>query len=78
MNVTAVVVAMTVLPALFIGLDIVLALDKRDGNTYSEILRAAGRRCLPLVILMSFGVGLLLAHWFWSPVDVVQLPCPKT
>lgn len=64
---------MTALPALFIGVDIVLALDMRDGNTYSEILRAAGRKWMPLVILMCFGFGLLSGHFFWS----AEVPCPK-
>jgi hypothetical protein len=49
----------------FIGIDVWLALDKRDGNTYSENLRKWGEAWPPLRLLMAFGFGLLCGHWYW-------------
>jgi hypothetical protein len=59
------VLLVTILPAVFIAIDIVLAMNKRKGDTYSEVLRAAGKKWVPLVIFMSFGMGLLCGHWWW-------------
>lgn len=49
------------------GLDIVLALDDVQGNTYSEVIRgwAYSFRWLPYVIAAAFGA--LLTHWFVKP-----------
>lgn len=52
--------------ALIIGVDIVWAVNKRDGDTISEVLRSAGWRWMPLIILFCFGFGLLCGHWWWS------------
>jgi hypothetical protein len=52
----------------FIGVDVYLAVDKRDGNTYSERMRAWARAWPPLRLLIAFGFGLLCGHWWWSPV----------
>jgi len=57
--------AMIGLPLIFIAIDIVLAVNKRKGDTYSEVLRAAGRRWIPLIMIMCFGFGLLAGHWWW-------------
>ncbi len=65
MNVQAVIVIMTLFPLVFIAIDVKLAIDKKDGNTYSEILRAAGRKWVPLIMMMCFGFGLLAGHWWW-------------
>lgn len=65
MSVQTVVIIMTVLPLLFIGIDVYLAVDKKKGNTYSEILRAAGKKWVPLIMMMCFGFGLLAGHWWW-------------
>lgn len=48
-----------------IGVDIMLALNKHKGDTFSSILRQAGRDWIGLVMLMVFGMGLLAGHWFW-------------
>lgn len=59
------IIIMTVLPAVFIAIDIVLAVNKRKGDTYSEILREAGKKWTPLIMIMCFGMGLLAGHWWW-------------
>ena len=50
---------------IIIVVDIILALDGRSGNTYSEIIRRAGARWKPLIFMLIFGMGLLTGHWFW-------------
>ena len=59
------IIIMTAFPVVFIGIDIGLAIHKRKGDTYSEVLRAAGKRWVPLIMLMCFGMGLLAGHWWW-------------
>ena len=59
------VLAMTVLPLIFILIDIVFALNKRKGDTYSEVLRAWGRKWTPVIMFICFGFGLLAGHWWW-------------
>jgi len=59
------VIIMAVFPVVFIAIDIVLALNKRKGDTYSEVFRKAGKRWMPLIMLMCFGMGLLAGHWWW-------------
>ena len=49
-----------------IGVDIVLAVNRHPGDTFSEILRKVGRECVAFVIIISFGMGLLAGHWWWS------------
>lgn len=53
------------LPLLYVAIDIGLALNRKTGDTYSEIIRAAARRFLPLALMIAFGFGLLCGHWFW-------------
>lgn len=60
-----VILVMTVAPALFIAYDIVLALNKRKGDTYSEVLTAIGKKWIAVIIAMSFLFGLLCGHWWW-------------
>lgn len=48
-----------------VGLDVYLALDGRDENTYSERLRALGRVWPPARLLITFGMGLLAGHLWW-------------
>ncbi len=48
-----------------VGLDVYLALDRRDGNTYSERLRALGRVWPPARLILSFGMGMLAGHLYW-------------
>lgn len=62
--ITAIIMAVFVVS--FIGIDVWLARDKRDGNTYSERLRAWGKAWPPLRILTAFGMGLLCGHWWWG------------
>jgi len=65
MSMTMVLIAMLGLPLFYILIDIFLALNKREGDTYSEIIRAAGKKFMPLALFISFGFGLLTGHWFW-------------
>jgi hypothetical protein len=60
-----VLLAMLGLPIIYIAIDIILAVNKRKGDTYSEIIRAAGKKFAPLAMMISFGFGLLAGHWFW-------------
>lgn len=55
------IVAMVIL----IGLDIWLALDNRDENTYSELTRKLARVWRPFRLLLPFTFGLLTGHFFW-------------
>jgi hypothetical protein len=48
-----------------IGFDIYLALDKKSGNTFSAVIRNAGKKWAPLIMMVTFGMGLLAGHWFW-------------
>jgi hypothetical protein len=48
-----------------VGLDVYLALDGRDENTYSERLRALGRAWPPARLLIVYGMGLLSGHLYW-------------
>lgn len=66
MSNTATAIIMTVFVIAFIGVDIWLALDKRDGNTYSERLRSWAKVWPPLRLLIAFGMGMLCGHWWWS------------
>jgi len=65
MSPDAVMVMMVVLAVVIIAADVALAMDRRRGNTYSEILRAAGARWKPLIFMIIFGMGLLTGHWWW-------------
>lgn len=47
-------------------IDLILALNRTPGDTYSEVLRDWGRRRMPVVIILSFAMGLLAGHWWWS------------
>lgn len=66
MSNTATTIIMAVFVVSFIGVDVYLALDKRDGNTYSERMRAWAKAWPPLRLMISFGFGLLAGHWWWS------------
>jgi len=46
-----------------IGLDVYLATDNRTGNTYSEVIRGWFKKMTWLPILVSFALGVLMAHW---------------
>lgn len=59
------VLLVTIFPAVFIIIDIILAVNKRKGDTYSEVIRAAGKKWQPLIMMMCFGFGLLAGHWWW-------------
>jgi hypothetical protein len=50
----------------FIAIDLWLALDKKDGNTYSENLRKWGKVWPPLRLIGCFAMGVLAGHWWWS------------
>lgn len=59
------VVLMITFPVVFIAIDVYLAVNKRKGDTYSEVLRKLGRKWTPLIMLICFGMGLLAGHWWW-------------
>lgn len=42
-------------------LDVYLALDKRPGNTISQVMRRDTKK-YPLI---AFAWGLLMGHWYW-------------
>lgn len=50
---------------IIVGVDVYLAFNKKKGDTFSEILRGAGRKWMPLIMLVTFGMGLLAGHWWW-------------
>jgi len=52
--------------AIVVAIDLVLALNRTQGDTYSEVIRAWGRKRLAVVIGISFVMGLLAGHWFWT------------
>lgn len=64
-HMTWVIIALVGLPVAYVVIDIFLALNRRKGDTYSEVLRKAGRKFMPLVIAISFLFGLLCGHWWW-------------
>jgi len=48
-----------------VGLDVWLAVDDRDGNTYSELIRKAGKTWPFTRLVMAVSMGVLLGHWYW-------------
>lgn len=56
--------------------DIFLALDKKQGNTISAVLRAAGKKWIALIMFVAYGWGLLNGHWWWSVTVVEKTICP--
>lgn len=66
--VTFSVVFMIVTFLVVIGVDIFL-LTRRCSATFSEVLRRAFYKWAPVVAIVSFGMGLLAGHFFWSDCD---------
>jgi flagellar basal body-associated protein FliL len=62
--VTISIIFMIVVFLVVVGVDIFL-LTRKSKATFSEILRTASRKWQPVVIITSFGMGLLSGHWFW-------------
>ena len=62
MTTTVIMIALTVL---IIGWDVWLAVDRKDGNTISERMRAADRGFRGFKYIIIFGFGLLTGHWWW-------------
>jgi succinate dehydrogenase hydrophobic anchor subunit len=62
----ATVIVLAVLIAV-LTIDVCLAVNKRKGDTYSEVIRRAAKRWWPLALLITFSMGLLAGHWFWCP-----------
>lgn len=60
----AVSVLMAAAFLVLVGVDIYLALDGRDDNTYSERIRAWGKVWPPFRLLLAASMGGLLVHWF--------------
>lgn len=65
MSPTQVVILMVSFVVVFCAIDVKLAMDKKKGNTYSEIIRNTGNRHPWFRILFNIAVGVLLGHWFW-------------
>ena len=61
----AVIVFMIASFVIIILIDVILHIDKTEGNTYSEILRTAGKKWVSLIMMITFGMGLLAGHWWW-------------
>lgn len=66
MSMDVVILIMIGMPLVYICIDMFLALNKRKGDTFSEIIRAATKKFTPLMLMISFGFGLLCGHWWWS------------
>lgn len=47
-----------------VGVDIWLAVTERE--TYSERIRFWGKVWAPSRLLITFGLGLLAGHWYWT------------
>lgn len=58
---TKALVIMVVL--ILVAFDILLAVDRREGNTYSEVIREWFWRFEPLYYGVAFGLGVLMGHW---------------
>jgi hypothetical protein len=63
-NNTAVTILMACAFVLLVGVDVYLAVDGKDGNTYSERIRAWGKGWPPFRLLLAASMGGLLVHWF--------------
>lgn len=63
----SVLVALTVLVAVLIVIDIALATDPEPGNTWSELMRSAAE-ATPVVPWLA---GLVMGHWF-HPGDELE------
>lgn len=50
---------------LVILVDVVLALNDDRGDTFSAVLRRAGRENIAIIMLITFSMGLLAGHWWW-------------
>ncbi len=59
---TSILVA--VLFVVIVAFDVYLDRDNIPGNTYSERIRAWGRRWVWFPYALAFGFGVLLGHWF--------------
>jgi len=73
--VTFSVVFMIVSFTVIIGVDIFL-LTRKKKATISEVLRDIARKWAPIIMLVSFGMGLLAGHFWWTRCtkkDVVTL-----
>jgi predicted membrane protein len=67
---TAVSIVCGILFAFIVGWDIYLNSDRIKDNTISARTRALGRAWPPARILILFGIGVLMGHFFWTPQDV--------
>jgi hypothetical protein len=65
MSNSAVAILMAVVFCVVVGIDIWLAADGKDGNTYSERIRAWGKRWPPFRAAVLLFLGVLAGHWFW-------------
>lgn len=64
-TVTFSVIFMITVFVVIIGVDIILAQNKLEGDTFSEIIREKNKKWAPLGYMIVFGMGLLTGHWFW-------------
>ncbi len=53
--------------AFLIAVDIVWAVDKREGNTFSEVWRGWFTARAWIYYLVSFALGVLMGHWGPKP-----------
>lgn len=65
MNIWQVTLFMVVAVVAFVGIDVYLAMDNLQGNTYSEILRAFDKRNPWFSLVFCFALGVLVGHWWW-------------
>jgi len=59
------IILMVAFFVIVVGVDVILLLNKKQGDTYSEVIRAAGKKWIAVIMMTTFGMGLLAGHWFW-------------
>jgi hypothetical protein len=65
-NHTAVAITMAIVFAAIIAFDVYLALDSVKANTISARLRAWGKAWPPTRLIITFGLGVLAGHLWWT------------
>lgn len=59
-------IIMAIVFVAIVAWDVYLALDGRRANTISARIRDWDRKLGGVKIIISFGMGLLAGHWWWS------------
>jgi ABC-type uncharacterized transport system permease subunit len=62
---TYAVVTLALVVTAILGVDLVLALNDKPDDTYSEVFALAAREWPILYVFFGLFWGVLLGHWFW-------------